>query len=281
MTPFDAYPSYPVLPLRNAMYEAGKIVQVEFKRRISVWAIDAASAHGRIAVIARQRVPTKQDPGRLDLHEEGMLVEILAVERIDRVVHATLSVLRPVQILKTVSEAPYLEMHVTDGATSRADMGRLLAELTAGSPRTWLPEALCPLFGYLRHQLRSDLGLWDPSHSELTLQHKTSEAVAAWLRQSGLRDHFKLLDNPHMPAHGTYADIGIKHVSGWVAIEVKKTENLDHLLEDVRKLKAYKRGGSDTKVGVLVYPTRGDIDQQLLRKFTDDRELILVPCPRP
>lgn len=269
-------PSFPVLPLREETYEPNRIVTVPFKRRRSALAIDAASRHGRIAVIARQRDPENDDPARGDLYENGMLVEILGVERVERQVNATIRVLHPVQIVKTDFDAPYLQMFVADGAVTSSTIGGLLAGLTAPT-KDWLPEALRDLYAYLSHQLHGEIGNWT-GNTELTLQHRASLAISQWLEQRGVRMHFDVADNLHMPNQGRFSDILIRHIKGDIAIEVKKNQNLDALLEDVRKLKDYKRGGGSVRVGVLIFPAKYEIDTDLLRKFTDDRELILVAC---
>ncbi|MCX5748013.1 MAG: hypothetical protein NT062_36590 [Proteobacteria bacterium] len=201
--------SLPVLPLRKTMFVPGQVAIEVFQRIGSRRALDAASSSGRRAVIARQREPNTEKPGRRDLFEIGMLVEITNVERDGDVATVQVRVIEPVRMIKTDFESPYLRLFVTPAsAYTNDDIGGATTPTPSGRPRAWLPEALIELHGYLSHQLGIDLAHpWDPRNTELSLQHQVSAEIRRWLGHSGVDIHFKLTDNQHMPAQRFSGDL--------------------------------------------------------------------------
>ncbi|HRC55099.1 MAG TPA: LON peptidase substrate-binding domain-containing protein, partial [Kofleriaceae bacterium] len=70
---------YPVLPLRTEVQLPGHIGPLEIGRETSVRAIEAASRDDNLIVIIPQRNPAVREPTQRDLHEIGVLAEIIQV----------------------------------------------------------------------------------------------------------------------------------------------------------------------------------------------------------
>lgn len=266
--------SFPVLPLRNEMYAAGQRARISFERPLSKRAARAAFASGRLAVIAQQKDPAEKHPTRQDLYEQGMLVEIEELsEDGERQLSLGIHVLRPVKIVSTHFNDEYLQMYVADEGLGH---GTGCTDLIV-----WLPEALRPLYIYLSQQLRIDLDcLAHPQQqTELSMQNQVSRAIQDFLLRTGTRMHFVVSDNEHMSSQRKFSDVLVTHATGRIAVEVKKKDTLQPLLDDVSKLKSYLRGQrSDVLIGVLVFPMSRELASELVRAFRDDPGLILVGC---
>lgn len=264
--------SFPVIPLRSEICAPGDRLTVPFARRTTLRALDAASAHGRLAVVSRQLDPDDEHPECRGLEEVGHLVEIGEVVRESGRVQVCLDILRSVRLIRTDFVKPHLQLYVIFESE---------AEAIRRPNIDWLPEPLWGLHDFLRHELRFELvQARDPRNTELTLQHQASDAIGRWLDHQGIRAHYRVSDNRHMPLDGKFSDVLIEHASGHVALEVKKNDQLQPLLADVRKLKSYMRGAGLVKLGVLVFPTDRELPTELLRRFTDDRRLVLVACAK-